>query len=73
MMSPTCPRHHVTLDGGPILFQCPQGHSVYAADLDNEYRPTSPAPCRVPPLAQAAFAWALTTSLLTLVFTVVAR
>lgn len=72
MMSPTCPRHHVALDGGPVQFSCPEGHGVYAADLDNEFRPSAPA-YGVPPLAQAAFAWAVTTSLLTLVYSVVAR
>jgi hypothetical protein len=41
-----CPRHdvalEVTLDGGPILYQCAQGHSIYAADLDLEYVPRNP-------------------------------
>jgi len=37
---PACPRHPlVSLDGGPVLFWCADGHNVPAADLDNEFRP----------------------------------
>lgn len=35
-----CPRHGDPLAGGPVLFDCPKGHSVYAADLDPEFVPT---------------------------------
>jgi hypothetical protein len=35
-----CPVHaSERLDGGPILYRCPQKHSVYAADINREFRP----------------------------------
>lgn len=37
-MSPSCPTHRVPLDGGPVWFYCPTGHSVTAADLSNEFQ-----------------------------------
>lgn len=41
-MTYTCPRpDHSTsrLSGGPVLYECPQGHSVWDADLDHEFKP----------------------------------
>ena len=41
-MKRTCPRpDHAgeVLDGGPILYRCPQEHAVWDADLDHEFRP----------------------------------
>ncbi len=35
---PSCTRHHLAVDGGPVLYWCPAGHSVYAADLDNDFQ-----------------------------------
>ncbi|REF00351.1 hypothetical protein [Thermomonospora umbrina] len=34
-----CPSHGTPLEGGPILFRCPEGHRVQAADIDREYQP----------------------------------
>ncbi|MEU8199516.1 hypothetical protein AB0C10_37605 [Microbispora amethystogenes] len=42
MNRPCCPRPgHSTahLYGGPVVYTCPHGHDVYAADLRTEYRP----------------------------------
>lgn len=72
MMSPLCPRHDVALAGGPVQFTCPEGHGVYAADLDNEFVPRTPV-IGDSPLVKAAYVWALATSILTYVVTVVAR
>lgn len=30
-----CPQHVAALSGGPVLWYCPAGHSVYAADLQD--------------------------------------
>jgi hypothetical protein len=34
-----CSIHGLPLDGGPVLFRCPEGdgHRVMAADVDHEY------------------------------------
>jgi len=39
----TCPTHGTRLFGGPITYQCPDGHEVRAADLDHEYHPKAAA------------------------------
>lgn len=31
-----CPRHQQALTGGPVVYRCPAGHRVQAADLDQE-------------------------------------
>ncbi|MEV8634333.1 hypothetical protein AB0395_22025 [Streptosporangium sp. NPDC051023] len=36
---PTCTRHRVEVDGGPVQYWCPNGHGLTAADLDNEFHP----------------------------------
>ncbi|WP_185949290.1 hypothetical protein [Microbispora sp. KK1-11] len=41
-MKHTCPRpahNTAVLFGGPVVFTCPLGHDVYAADVPNEFRP----------------------------------
>ncbi|WP_202638981.1 hypothetical protein [Bailinhaonella thermotolerans] len=41
-----CPSCHGALDGGPVLYGCATCHrSLYAADLDVEFRPR---PCPRP-------------------------
>lgn len=33
-----CPRHAtIQLSNGPVVFDCPEGHTVQAADLDHEF------------------------------------
>lgn len=34
-----CPIHRVFLNDGPVLYRCPEGHTVWDADLDHEFRP----------------------------------
>ncbi|MEV4093123.1 hypothetical protein [Streptosporangium saharense] len=35
----TCPRCGTALDEGPIMYRCaPCGRSLYAADIDTEFR-----------------------------------
>ncbi len=41
-MKHTCPRPEhdgEVLDGGPILYRCPEKHAVWAADIRTEFRP----------------------------------
>jgi hypothetical protein len=33
--SRSCPEHGLELSGGPVLYYCPAGHSVTAADLQD--------------------------------------
>jgi hypothetical protein len=36
--APHCPRHAtLQLSNGPVVFDCPEGHTVQAADLDHEF------------------------------------
>lgn len=46
----TCPRCGSPLDEGPVVYRCARcGRSVYAADVDTEFRrpPAPPAPAPV--------------------------
>ncbi|MFI6793701.1 hypothetical protein ACIBG4_40855 [Nonomuraea sp. NPDC050383] len=44
MMTPNCPRCASPLDEGPIVYRCAHcRRTVYAADLNNEYVPRTPA------------------------------
>lgn len=36
---PSCARHNLPLDGGPVLYWCPSnGHNVPAADISNDFQ-----------------------------------
>lgn len=67
--APACPIHYEALEGGPVLYRCPTtGHNVYAADINTEFVAT-PVIYNAPVIA--AFAYALTASWVTFVFSVV--
>ena len=66
LTAPACPRDGNRLDGGPIVFWCPSGHGVQAADLDNEFIPAAPVLYNVPVIA--LFAYAAASAWLNLVF-----
>jgi len=68
LAAPACPQHGDRLDGGPVLFWCPaSGHSVQAADIDNEFAPR-PRPVLYNAPVIAAFAWAISASWINFVF-----
>ncbi len=70
--APACPQHGNRLDGGPVLFWCPaSGHSVQAADIDNEFVPR--ATYNANALVIAGFAYALSFSWLNAMYHLVVK